>query len=129
LLIHRDTVATIIVPHAFWPQSFRDQWADRAASIAANHPWITITDEAAEVMERVAREEREGRDWSLRIWIERDPDGGLDRVRHDFDRDYDPERDRVFHSNGIRIIVSRDDAAELRGFKMYAGADDMYWLG
>ncbi|MSR54282.1 MAG: hypothetical protein EXS09_13460 [Gemmataceae bacterium] len=79
--------------------------------------WATMTDGFADEMERSARKQGYRGEWYLRAYVEV-RDGGRERaIRLDFDTNFDPDRDRAFRVNGIRVVFSRLDAVELRGIE------------
>lgn len=117
MLRHRDTVATIIVPHWFWPRSFRESWAEEVERDHGHSPWVTMTDAFANEIEQIARKQGYRDEWYLRPYIEV-RDGGMERaIRLVFDTNYNPDRDRAFRVNGILVAISRRDADELRGLE------------
>lgn len=119
LLRHRDTVATLIVPFWFWPRGFRDAWEADARRSGRDGPWVTISDRAVHEIRKIAREQgMRGDEWLLRAFVEVRDEGLQRAVRLDIDRDYDRQRDRVFEANGIRIVMDRREANELRGLEI-----------
>jgi Fe-S cluster assembly iron-binding protein IscA len=118
ILRHRDTVATLIVPHRFWPRPFREEWAVQATEMAARWPeWVRVTDRAADRASEIARDGGVQR-WCVRVWIDRSADGTRQSVRLDLDQDFDDVRDRLFQVSGVTVAMARQQADELRGIEI-----------
>jgi iron-sulfur cluster assembly protein len=116
ILRHRDTVATLIVPHWFWPRSLAVEWAREAAGVAAASPdWVTVTPAAAAKLRELAVREKLAPGWCARLWIDRGADGRGRALKLDLDVQSDEAKDRVFHIDGVTVAMDRREADELRG--------------
>jgi hypothetical protein len=115
LLRHRDTVATLVVPHWFWPKPFRDRWAAAANVTAADQRWVTVDPRAAVWLRELAARDRMPPDWCLRIEVVRSEDGTRESTRWGIFADVNPERDRLFQVSGIQVAIKERFADELRG--------------
>jgi hypothetical protein len=118
ILRHRDTVATLIVPRLFWPDRFRDTWADAAARATAGQPWVTIEPEAADYVRQLAREKRLPEGWCLRLEYQYSEDGMTQRVAWDLFLSCGEANDRVFEVSGIRVAIRDHWVDDFRGVEI-----------
>lgn len=115
LLRHPDTVGTLIVPHWYWPQPFRDRWAARANETTADQRWVTVHPRASVWLREMAERDHASPDWVLRIEPVRSEDGSKETTRWGVFADADPNHDRLFQVSGIRVAIHEKHAEELKG--------------
>jgi hypothetical protein len=119
VIVRYDTPAALVVPSAVWPRGFRIEWEEEAKRVAEARPWLTIMPAAAAYLRRRVMAENVPSPWSLRVWMDRDVDGGNARLQTRLGPlDADPVKDRRFAGGGIVVVISAAQEEEFRGVEI-----------
>lgn len=118
LLRHMSTVATVIVLHKFWPRKLRESWASAIEQSTAGQPWVSITPEAIEYVREYAREKGLRGSWFMRVEVQQSDDESREKHAWDVFPNYDPEKDRLFELEGIRLVIHKYWVNALRGLQI-----------
>ena len=116
VIVRYDTPATLVVPSAVWPRSFRTRWEEQARKVAEARPWLTIMPAAAAYLKRQVVAENIAAPWCVRLWIERDVDQANARIRTRLGPLVaDPVHDRRFGGGGVVVVIPASQEEEFRG--------------
>jgi Fe-S cluster assembly iron-binding protein IscA len=83
-----------------------------AAPAVAPQPFVEVTPVARQLLAQVARDQKFGPDWWVRLRVVWKPDA---KIEVTVEKDAPGPADEVHDADGVRVVVDRDQAVYLKG--------------